>query len=138
MLKVTIKNLQKRIELHPQKINRLIRKALREEGADLSGELNVIFVNDKGIQKLNRRYHKRNTATDVLAFNLTGRSKIFLADIIISTDTAIRNAKVYHTRPDNEAALYAIHGLLHLLGYQDSTTKERSIMRRKEDKYVPM
>ena len=58
------------------------------------------------------------------------------ADIVISTDTAIRNAKIFKTTQLNELYLYVVHGVLHLLGYDDRTQKQRQIMQKKEKEYV--
>ena len=58
-----------------------------------------------------------------------------MADIVVSADTAIRNAKIYNTTPRQEILLYAIHGILHILGYNDSNPKQRMIMRKKESLY---
>ena len=63
-------------------------------------------------------------------------SKILLADIIISTDTVIRNSKIFKTKILDELNRYCVHGVLHLLGYNDHTLKERLAMRDKEDIYV--
>jgi probable rRNA maturation factor len=73
----------------------------------------------------------------VLAFDMAGRdSNKIEADIIISSDTAIRNAKIFKTRTAYELNLYVIHGLLHILGYDDRTLKQRKILQKKEDKYA--
>ena len=72
----------------------------------------------------------------MLAFDLSPEPCYLEADIIVSSDTAIRNAKEYKTSPEHELKLYVIHGVLHLLGYDDHTNKERLLMRKKESKYV--
>jgi len=58
------------------------------------------------------------------------------ADIVISTDTAVRNARIFKTNRFYELHLYLVHGLLHLLGYDDSNRKQIQLMRRKEREYV--
>jgi probable rRNA maturation factor len=76
--------------------------------------------------------------TDVLAFDLSapGAVRVLLADIIISADTAARNAKIFHTTPLYELYLYVVHGVLHLLGYDDKTKAQRKLMHKKAIKYV--
>lgn len=90
------------------------------------------------MRRLNTKYHKTNASTDVLAFNLgkgiAGKGE--LADIIISTDAAMRNAKIFKTTPAFELSLYALHGVLHLLGYKDRSAKEIRLMRKKETLYA--
>ncbi|MDD2680206.1 MAG: rRNA maturation RNase YbeY [Candidatus Omnitrophica bacterium] len=102
------------------------------------GEITVSFVSDRLIAKLNYKYLQKKYPTDVLAFNMTDgpKAKNMLADIIVSVDTAKRNAAIYKTSVAYELNLYAIHGLLHLLGYTDHTLKGRSLMHRRELKYV--
>jgi probable rRNA maturation factor len=92
-------------------------------------------VDDRMIRRLNRKYHSRDRSTDVLAFDL-GDGRRMIADIFISTDTAISNAKVFKTTPLYENHLYLVHGLLHILGYRDHTPAQRKVMRGKEELYM--
>jgi len=73
-----------------------------------------------------------------LAFDITDKKdkdKMF-ADIVISTDTALRNAGIYKTTALDEVNLYLVHGALHLLGYDDHSLRDRQLMRKKEKIYV--
>ncbi|MCX5706442.1 MAG: rRNA maturation RNase YbeY [Candidatus Omnitrophica bacterium] len=137
-MKITIKNLQKKIPVYPKRIKKSILEVLAKEAKRKSGEITVCFVNDTCIKKLNLKYHRRNQATDVLAFDDTQKndSSLMLADIAVSVDTARRNAKKFNTLLADELRLYAIHGLLHLLGFADRTKKQRELMRKKERKYA--
>ncbi len=76
-------------------------------------------------------YLGKNNPTDVIAFDLSSGKERILSDIAISTDTAIRNSKIFRTTPLYELCLYVIHGVLHILGYDDRTQKERRIMQEK-------
>jgi len=89
------------------------------------------------ISKLNALYLKENNPTDVLSFNLSNAQdpKEILGDIIVSADTASRNSRIYKTSPADELDLYALHGCLHLLGYNDNNPRNRKIMRKKELQY---
>jgi probable rRNA maturation factor len=138
MVRITIRNLQKKVLIHPQKIKKTIKNVLEKEGAQEKGEVNICFINDTLIRKLNKKYLKEDSFTDVLAFNIGNpNSKNELcADILISADTAMRNAKIFKTTPAYELELYSIHGLLHLLGYDDHSLKDRKVIREKELKYV--
>ncbi|MDD5465326.1 MAG: rRNA maturation RNase YbeY [Candidatus Omnitrophica bacterium] len=135
-MKITIKNLQDKIPVHPQKIKNLIHKVLKGEKVKESGWINICFVNNSLIKKFNAKFLKTNSATDVLAFNLGRKKKIILADIMISTDTAIKQAGIFKTTPDYELLLYVTHGILHILGYNDRTKPEVRLMREKESEYV--
>jgi probable rRNA maturation factor len=92
----------------------------------------VLLVGDRAIRRLNRTYLGRDHPTDVLAFpqarafSMPGPS--LLGDVVISVDTAARQAKAHGHSLDRELALLLIHGLLHLLGYDDSTPAARRRM----------
>jgi probable rRNA maturation factor len=131
-VKITIKNLQKKIPINPKRIKETILKALSRKGAKKSGVITVCFVNDKKIKALNLKYLHKTEPTDVLAFDLckSKRSGQMLADIVISTDTATRNSKIFHTTPLYELYLYLVHATLHLLGFDDRNFKQRKIMDR--------
>jgi probable rRNA maturation factor len=137
-VKITIKNLQKKIPIYPARIKKSILKAFNTEGPKKTGEITVSIVNDKEIRKLNLKYLSKNSATDVLAFDISNRYRpgSILADIIVSADTASKNARLYKTTPFSEILLYCVHGALHILGYDDHTPKEIKLMRKKETLYV--
>jgi len=103
-----------------------------------SGEITVCFVNDNKIRELNLKYHHRNASTDVLAFDISAPQikRGMFADIVVSTETAVRNAGVYNTSPLFEAYLYVIHGVLHLLGYRDGNKKERESMQARAEQVL--
>jgi len=134
-VKVAIKNLQKRIPINPKRIIKTVLKILSIEGIRKSGEITVCFVNDRRIKELNLKYLGKNNPTDVIAFDVTEPKrpdKIF-ADIVISTDRAIDNAGAFHTTPLFELYLYVIHGVLHILGYDDQKRKHKLLMQKKEE-----
>ena len=138
MVRITIRNLQKKVSIHPQRIKEKLTKVLKEEKVKRTGEINICFISDRLIRRLNKKYLNKDYSTDVLAFEIASpkdKNKLY-ADIIISTDTAIRNAKIFKTTPSYELSLYSIHGLLHLLGYDDHSLKDRKIIREKELEYV--
>ena len=135
-MQIHIKNLQKKIPISPKKIKELIRKVVSSERKPApAGEIAVCFVDGRMIRRLNRKYHSRDRVTDVLAFDLGGNGRM-LADIFVSTDTAISNAKIFKTTPAYENQLYSVHGLLHILGYDDHNAKDRAVMRDKERYYL--
>ncbi|MDD2689228.1 MAG: rRNA maturation RNase YbeY [Candidatus Omnitrophica bacterium] len=136
-MKITIKDFQKKIPVNPKRIKKTILNILSKEAIKKSGEITVCFVNDRNIKKLNLRYRGRNQATDVLAFDLSEpKSQRIFGDIAISTDAAVRGAKIYKTNVFYELNLYVAHGILHILGYSDHTTKEKGLMHKKEEEYV--
>jgi len=140
-VKITVKNYQKKIPIYPARIKKVILKILRrfapqDDGPPniLAHQITVCFVSDKKIKELNLKYCGKANPTDVLAFDLSSpaaQGRIF-ADIIISADTAIRNAGIFQTSPSYEIYLYVVHGILHLLGYDDHAIKQKQKMRKKE------
>ena len=133
-MKVAVRNLQKRIPINPKRIIKTVLKILSLEGIRKSGEITICFVNDPKIKELNLRYLAKNNPTDVIAFDIAGPKSFgeIFADIVISTDRAIDNAGAFHTRPLFELYLYVIHGVLHILGYDDRNIKDKLLMRKKE------
>ncbi|OQB10714.1 MAG: Endoribonuclease YbeY [Candidatus Omnitrophica bacterium ADurb.Bin205] len=138
MLRISIRNLQQKVSVSPGVIKKIFKKILKKEKIGASGEIVVSFVTNHLIRKLNSRYLKKYSFTDVLAFETTAlfNKKGFYADIIISVDTARRNSKIYKTALSYELKLYAVHGLLHLLGYDHNLAKNNRLMRKKEEEYV--
>jgi len=85
-------------------------------------EITVCVIDDSAIRQLNKKFLNKDQTTDVLAFDVSSCGKP-AADIAISADTAVLNARIYKTSPAYEMCLYAAHAALHLLGYNDSTKK---------------
>ena len=73
-----------------------------------------------------------------MAFNLSEKKEknIILADIMISTQEALKQAANFKTTPDYELSLYVVHGILHILGFGDHTRAQIKLMRKKESRYV--
>ncbi len=133
---ITIRNLQNKLPIPSTKIKKLIRKVLKGERVKKSGWINICFVDNPLIKKFNAKFLKSNRTTDVLAFNSTKGKKVILADIMISTDKAIEQARNFKTTPTYELLLYVAHGMLHILGFDDHSKTQIKLMRKKESKYV--
>lgn len=87
----------------------------------------MLLCDDAVIRHLNTVHRGIENATDVLSF--PQEDPVVLGDIVISLDTAQRQAAAAGWPPENEVALLAVHGLLHLLGYDDETAAEAARMR---------
>ncbi|MGE4357198.1 MAG: rRNA maturation RNase YbeY [Candidatus Omnitrophota bacterium] len=131
-----IKIIKKRIPLPLSKIRVYTFKVLKLLKIK-TGSINIVLADDAFIRKLNRQFLKRDYPTDVLAFReVEGKNKknySLSGEIVISLDTAKRFAKEYGKRIEDEVCLYLIHGLLHLMGYDDRTLKERKKMEELQD-----
>jgi probable rRNA maturation factor len=97
-------------------------------------------VTRQRIQTFNKKFLRRSYSTDVLAFDAAdGRKKkenVISGDIVISVDAALKNSRVYGTTLSKELALYVIHGILHLLGYDDHRPRDIRTMRKKEQELL--
>ncbi|MBW1903813.1 MAG: rRNA maturation RNase YbeY [Deltaproteobacteria bacterium] len=101
-------------------------------------ELSILLCDDGTIRKLNRRYRKKNKATDVLAFPMQegpgpAAQSGLLGDVVISLPTATRQA-AEHDRPIiQEVTFLLAHGLLHLLGYDHANRREEQDMKARTE-----
>src|SRR3989338_1163451 len=129
--KIIIRNTaNQRLPLSRDKIEKIAAKLITSLRGAKSLALGITFLTDKQIRQLNKKYLMLNRPTDVLSFNYTGQET---ADIVISLDTAKRNAKIYRTSYKNELILYLIHGFLHLSGYDDSRPRAKRRMFSKQE-----
>jgi probable rRNA maturation factor len=136
---IKIINLHKKYRLNEGLLKKIIRNVLKYIKKSGAAELEIVFLGDKSIRRLNKKYKKTDRATDVLSFRLDRYgpvSKKFLGDIFISVDRAFANSKIFKTDPGNELVLYVIHGILHLFGYDDGTAAGRRRMQDKEKKIL--
>ncbi|MBP9837079.1 MAG: rRNA maturation RNase YbeY [Proteobacteria bacterium] len=124
-----------------KKIKEIISTILETEKVECT-EISILFTGDKEIQKLNATYRRKDKPTDVLSFPLdmmeANFPKTSLGDLIISVETAIKQAKEYGVTVKEEITRLLIHGTLHLLGYDHEKVSkaEAEKMRRREKKLL--
>jgi probable rRNA maturation factor len=107
-------------------------------------EVGVTFVDDVAIQSLNREYRGKDVPTDVLSFPQDDDDGFFvpegvpriLGDIVISLPRAAEQAGDYGHSMEREVVYLAVHGLLHLLGYDHEDSQDQSIMRQREEEVM--
>lgn len=134
-LDVQIANEQAALAIDCHSITNVIRTIARSEGI-AEGAVSVAFVDDAAIHLLNRKYLEHDYPTDVLSFVLEREQRILEGEIIVSTETAIAQANEYKLEAWEELVLYVVHGMLHLVGYDDKEESDRSVMRQKESDYM--
>jgi len=110
-----------------------IRKIIEAE-RHTPGEINIILCDDTFLLKLNKRFLKKRTLTDIITFPTNENTELISGDLYISRERVKENAHKYNSTIFNELSRVMIHGILHLLGYADENEKEKDIMRRKEEK----
>ena len=126
-LEVVLLNRQRARSVQPARIRLVLREAAARLG--IQGEVAVLLAGDRRVRALNRRYRGLDRATDVLSFPGPGGGE-GLGDIVIGVETAERNARRLGRPLGAELELLALHGLLHLLGYDHEA--DRGEMRRLE------
>jgi len=113
-----------------------IRNTIQTESCK-EGNINIIFTNNTTIQKINQTYLSRDYFTDVIAFNFN-EGDLIHGDIYIGVETVKTNAQKFSTDFCQELKRVIIHGVLHLIGYNDKTTAEKNTMRKKEAHYLAL
>jgi probable rRNA maturation factor len=134
---VEVADRQNRLPIDPGEVIDLVRYALEVE--ERSGAVEVAFVDDAMIADLHERFLGVPGPTDVITFphedDLPGEDGFpSLGEIVVSTDTAVRQAPDYGSDPVAEAYLYVVHGVLHLLGWDDGEedAADRMAVRQRE------
>jgi len=125
----------------------IAEQCLQLENVNSDAEISLVFVDDKEIKKLNRSYRDKDVPTDVLSFPLCpvledepkiveGEAVILLGDIVISLETALRQAEEFGHSLEREVSYLVVHGLLHLLGYDHLAEEDKRIMREREEELL--
>lgn len=146
---INLENTQEQVALEPVVLERLkegLQAVARLNDLAAEAEVDVTIVDDAEIHELNREYRGMDKPTDVLSFALDEDSEdsdepeLFGApeehlygDIIISAETALRQAEEYGHGLERELTYLAVHGMFHLLGYDHMTEAEKAVMRTKEE-----
>lgn len=99
------------------------------------GDLNVIFCSDNYILDINMKYLNHDYFTDIITFDYC-QGNLISGDLFISIDTVKENSLFYGTQFDDELNRVLVHGILHLLGYDDHTEEDIRTIRSKEDYYL--
>ena len=131
---VEIANLQKHYEINKSKIRKVVKVVLNKEVK--SAKLSIAFVDNEEIKRLNERFLGSNEVTDVIAFPLNNKEDILSGEIVISVETAVEVANRKKSNVEGEIILYLVHGILHLLGYNDNNKKKAKIMHEKESEIL--
>ncbi len=112
-----------------------VRRILRDHGKR-RGSVSLAVVDDAAIHDVNRRFLSHDEPTDVISFVLEDEGTLMEGEIVLGVETALRTARELNVAPEDELLLYAIHGALHLAGYDDLSPEPRRAMRAKERDYL--
>jgi probable rRNA maturation factor len=125
-----------------QTVTSVLEKVSEVYELDPATEVSAILVDDDYIHELNYQYRGKDTSTDVLSFALNegdepeiinGPEENLLGDIVISLETASRQAEEFGHSLERELAYLSVHGMLHLLGYDHEEETDRAVMRKEEE-----
>jgi probable rRNA maturation factor len=134
-----IKNLTvsspRKYKIDKKKTHLLIGELKRELKFDITS-FEVNFVSNEEIFEINSRYLKHFSTTDIITFNYSGENFNFDGEIFISFDEAKENAKKFGVSFDNELLRLVIHGVLHMIGLDDTTAQKKKVMKKKENELV--
>lgn len=137
-MEIHITDQQKKLPLRIKSIQTIVKAVLLQ--LDITdAQLSIVFVSSQKIRALNIKYLGRAHTTDVLAFDLSSEvasKKKLHGEIIISTDAVVQNSRQFDSAPATELVLYIVHGVLHLLGYDDHSPADTARMRAKEAKIL--
>lgn len=113
-----------------------LQKTAHKEGRPLAS-LNIIFCSDDYLLNINKQYLNHDYYTDIITFDLSESKKgLVTAELYISYDRVKDNARQMKATTTKELHRVIFHGLLHLLGYKDKSTKDQMEMRKMEDKLL--
>lgn len=110
-------------------------KFVAQHEGRILGDISVIFCSDPYILDVNKKYLQHDYYTDIITFDYC-EGNVLSGDLFISVDSVRENASFYGTDFENELNRVIVHGVLHLIGYDDHTEEDIAVMRSKEDFYL--
>ena len=121
------------VEIDDRQVESLVRFVLEAEGYTRGG-VEVAFVDDVTIARLHEQFMDEPGPTDVITFPLVDPDdpEHSLGEVVVSTETAIRQAPEFGLDPRDESLLYVVHGVLHIVGYDDQEAQEREQMTQRQ------
>ncbi|MGV3527969.1 MAG: rRNA maturation RNase YbeY [Flavisolibacter sp.] len=112
-----------------------VERLIRAEGQKV-GEIHYIFCSDEYLLQLNQTHLKHDTLTDIITFQYNEPREPIVSDIYISVERVRENATTFAVSFSDELLRVIFHGALHLVGYKDKTSVQKSEMRQMEDRYL--
>ena len=122
------------VKINYQQTTRWLNNVIINENKTI-GEIVFIFCTDEFLLAKNIKHLNHDFLTDVITFDYCN-DNLIAGDVLISTERVEENARTYEVTFLKELQRVMVHGLLHLLGYNDKTKKEREMMQKKEDYYL--
>ena len=138
---IDISDQQSLLAVPLERLREVIDRVLTEESIE-AAQISLALVDDSAIHRINREFLGHDYPTDVISFHLNPESDIespqgsevkqLEGELVVSTETALREAHAHGWTAEDELILYVVHGLLHLCGYDDLNDQARPVMRQRE------
>jgi probable rRNA maturation factor len=117
-----------------RKTSMVLREVIEKEGK-ISGDLSLIITSDERLKEINIEFLEHDYYTDVITFNYNN-GNLINGEIYVSLERVKENALNYNVSLDSEMLRVLVHGVLHLVGYNDSNEDEKKEMRQKEEFWI--
>ena len=124
-----------KFEFKSRALNNKWLKMVAESEIRRIGDINIIFCSDNYILDVNMKYLQHDYFTDIITFDYCEKNRLN-GDLFISVDSVRENALFYGTEFSDELNRVIVHGILHLVGYDDHSEEDIAVMRSKEDYYL--
>lgn len=124
-------------QFKPKRFTSSWLKTVAESEIRKLGDVNIIFCSDNYILDINQRYLQHDYFTDIITFDYCD-GNILSGDLFISVESVRENALEYDTEFDEELNRVIVHGILHLVGYDDHAEDDIVVMRSKENYYLDL
>lgn len=135
MIDVEINNRSSDAGVETRRLQEAVRRVLSAEGISRAN-ISVAILDDAEMRQLNRQWLGHDWPTDVLSFLLQHDESGLEGEILLGMETAARAAAAYGWNVADELLLYAIHGALHVVGYDDQSASDQQAMRRQERRFL--
>ena len=120
-----------------RRLNNRWLKLVAESEIRRLGDISIIFCSDKKILEVNLEYLQHDYYTDIITFDYCEGDRLN-GDLFISIDSVKENASYYGVEFSEELNRVIVHGILHLIGYDDHSEKDKKLMRQKENYYLSL
>jgi probable rRNA maturation factor len=137
-IEVEISDTQGHLRVNRSALLNLVRAVLAAE-QHTRASISIALVDDAGIRALNRKHLGHDWPTDVISFPLSpADDPVLTGELVVSTETACASARSLGVEPRDELALYVVHGLLHLCGFDDHHDADALRMREREHEVLAL
>ena len=135
MIKNLFVNNSSKIKVDKLLVHKIVKQLKNYFDLNISS-LTVNFITSEEIEKINIEYLNHHYSTDIITFNYDDKNNLIDGEIFISSSDAEQNSKIFKVSFEEEILRLVIHGILHLLGYNDQTKPQKKIMKKYENQLL--